>query len=257
VFPLKSSPNWAPFRRAVFEFLIIVTGVLVALTADEWRQEWGERQDLEEHLASVLEEVRANAGTVRIVRSGISSRKISALEAVIAHLESGDSTVADPEALLEEFADSTAVWRPFIVRNQFDALKNSGLLRLARDDDLVNQMSGTFEISQILFDQVNLIQGEYPIVVNQFIPASYQSSLGGMATYSRGGVAPEIALDIGAGDAVALIHDERSRLLRLARSEAAVATAVWYALTRILDDFQQLERLLSDRLGVPSMADEV
>jgi hypothetical protein len=257
VSPFRSSPNWAPLRRAVFEFLIIVTGVLVALTADEWRQERGERQDLNEHLASVLEEVRDNAGTVRIVRSGISGRKIASLEAVIAHLESGDTAVADPEALLREFADSAAVWRPFISRNQFDALKNSGLLRLARDDELDDKLSGTFENPEILFHQVNLIQGDYPIVVNEFIPASYQSTLNSMRTYITNSKAPEMALDIGASEAVALIHFERPRLLSLARGEAAVATAVWYALTRILDDFQELERLLADRLGVPSMADEM
>lgn len=240
-------------RRAVFEFLIIVTGVLVALTADEWRQEWRERQDLEEHLAGVLEEVRDNVDTTSVVRSGISARKIASLEAVIAHLESGETTVADPEALLQEFVDSAALWRPFLSHNRFDALKNSGLLRLAGDENLDDQLSNTFAAPAVLLDQLRVIQGNYPIVVNELIPASYQSSLSGMRAYTRGGTAPEIALDIGDREAVALIHEDRTRLLRLARGEAAVATAVWYALTRIMDDFEELERLLSDRLGVPSI----
>ncbi len=240
-------------RRALFEFLVIVIGVLVALAADEWRQERAELQDLDEHLASVLEEVRDNADTVRVVRGGISARKMAGLESVIAHLESEDPSVPDPEALLKDLAESAAVWRPFISRNSFDALKTSGLLRLARDDGLDDNISSTYEVPEILFGQVALIQGEYPIVVNEFIPSPYQSDLSGMRTYS-GGKAPQIALDIGAAEAVALIHEERARLLRLARSETAVATAVWYALTRILDDFYELEQLLADRLGVPSEA---
>jgi hypothetical protein len=254
MFPFRSNPGWAPVRRATFEFLVIVIGVLVALTADEWRQERGELQDLDEHLASVLEEVRYNAETVRIVRAGISARKIAGLESVIAHLESGEKTVPDPDALLKDLAESAAVWRPFLSRNSFDALKNSGLLRLARDDDLDDTLSGTYQVPEILFDQVALMQGDYPVAVNEFIPSPYHSELSGMRTYS-GGTAPQVALDIGARDAVALIYEDRDRLLKLARGETAVATAVWYALTRILDDFQELDQFLAERLGVPPMAE--
>ena len=56
-----------PIRRAVFEFVVIVTGVLVALAADEWRQERQELRELNSYLVSVLDEVRDNLGTIRII----------------------------------------------------------------------------------------------------------------------------------------------------------------------------------------------
>lgn len=254
MFPFSSIQGLAPMRRAVFEFLVIVIGVLVALAADEWRQTRAELRDLDEHLASVLDEVRDNLSNVSAVRGGISARKIAGLETIIAHLESGETSVADPDALLKSLADSSAVWRPFVSRNRFDALNTSGLLRLAVGDELRDVLAGTYEVPETLLGQVALIQGDYPIVVNEIIPSTYQSSLSGMRSYIRGN-APEIALDISANDAVELIHEDRDRLLRLARGEAAVATAIWYALTRIQADFRELEPLLADRVGVPSEAE--
>ena len=255
MFPFRTTQGWAPMRRAVFEFLVIVIGVLVALAADEWRQTRAEFRDLEEHLTSVLDEVRDNLSNVSAVRGGISARKIAGLETIIAHLESGDTTVSDPDTLLKALADSAAVWRPFVSRNRFDALNTSGLLRLAVGDELRDVLAGTYEVPETLLGQVALMQGDYPIVVNEIIPSTYQSSLSGMRSYIVEGTAPEIAIDIGAEDAVELIHEDRARLLRLARGEAAVATAVWYALTRIQADFRELEPLLADRVGVPSEAD--
>lgn len=245
-----------PIRRAVFEFVVIVTGVLVALAADEWRQERQELRELNSYLVSVLDEVRDNLGTIGIIKSGLTTFKITGLETVIAQLESGDTTVDDPGTFIKQIAFSADTANPWFTYSRFEALKTSGLLRLLEDDDLADGLSSTFQAPQVLLDQVKVLQGDYPIVVNEFIPASSQAELNPLRGYSRE-AAPEIAIDIGAKEAVDLIHQDRDRILRLARGEAALATAKWYALNRLAEQFSELERQLAQRLGVPSRASEI
>ena len=256
MFRLRPDENGDPFRRAVFEFVVIVTGVLVALAADEWREDRQELRELNSYLVSVLDEVRDNLGTIRIVKSALTVRKITGLETVIAQLESGEPGVDDPDAFIRQVAYSADTASPWFTYSRFEALKSSGLLRLLEDDDLADGLSGTYQAPQVLLDQVRVLQGDYPTVVNQFIPASYQAELNPLRDYSRE-AAPEIAIDIGAKEAVDLIHQNRERILRLARGEAALATAKWYALNRLAEQFFEVERQLAQRVGVPSRASEI
>jgi len=127
---------------------------------------------------------------------------------------------------------------------------------LLDDQDLADNISSTYQAPQVLLDQVDAIQGDYPVVAMEFIPASYQAELSTLSGYSWE-PAPEIAIDISATEAVALIQQDRERLLRLARGEAAAATAKWYALNRIKEEFVELETELAERLGVPSEATNI
>jgi hypothetical protein len=256
VFRSRGESGGEPVRRAVFEFVVIVTGVLVALAADEWRQERQELRELNSYLVSVLDEVRDNLGTIRIIRSALTTLKIAGLETVIAQLESGDTTVDDPEGFIRQIALSADITNPWFTYSRFEALKTSGLLRLLENDDLADSLSSTFQAPQVLLDPVKVLQGDYPIVVNELIPASYQAELNPLRGYSRE-AAPEIVIDIGANEAVDLIHQDRERILRLARGEAALATAKWYALNRLAEQFFGLEKQLAKRLGVPSKASEI
>jgi len=238
-------------RRAGFEFVAIVMGVLVALTGDQWRQDHQEIRELNEYLASVLSEVQSNIRTVRWIRSSVTTFKIPALETVIAYLESGDTTVDDPDALIRALAISSLAANPWFTRNRFDALKNSGLLRQLDDPELADGMSSSFQAPQVLLSQVDLIQGDYPAVVNEIVPATEQPDLNMMRGYAWGDEQPAaIAIDISSQEAIELMNQDRERLLRLARGEAAVATAKWYAFLRIEQQFSELEKALAERLGV-------
>jgi len=251
MFRLRTLADGESLRRAGFEFVVIVMGVLVALTGDQWRQDHQETRELDGYLASVLSEVQSNLRTVRWIRTSLTVRKIPALETVIAYLESGDTSVDDPDALLRALAVSSWGAHPWFTRNRFDALKNSGLLRQLGDEELADGMSSTFQAPQVLLDQVELIQGDYPVVVNEIIPATDQPELNAMRGYAWGDAMPAaIAIDISPKEAIELMNQDRERLLRLARGEAAVATAKWYAFLRIEQQFSEVEQALAKRLGV-------
>ncbi|MDH3914682.1 MAG: hypothetical protein OEU49_00455 [Chromatiales bacterium] len=247
MFKFRSGPGDHPIQRAVFEFLVIVTGVLVALAVDEWRQERAEIRELNQHLISLLDEVESNLESITYIRVSLTQVKIPGLETVIAHLESGETTVDDADEFLKAFADSTLLAVSWFARNRFDALKNSGSLRML-DPDIAGDISSAFEAPEILLPQVVRLQGGYPVFAQQFIPADDQSELNSLRYYLVDTTAPEFVFDISADEAIDLIHENRDELLLLARGEAAAVTANWYALKRLEIEFSALKELLESQI---------
>lgn len=247
---LKNRFDESALGRAVFEFLIIVTGVLVALAVDEWRQERAEVRELNQHLLSLLEEVEHNLEAVTFIRVSLTQVKTPGLETVIAHLESGDETVDDPGEFLHALADSTLLATPWFTTSRFEALRNSGTMRLL-DPALAGDISGTFGAPGLLLSQVERLQGDYSLTAQQFIPAPMHSEVSPLREYIPESSAPAVVLDISDDQAIALIYENRERLLMLARGEGAAVTAKWYALKRIEEEFselrEQLETVLAER----------
>jgi len=163
-------------------------------------------------------------------------RKIENLQTVLNFLNDPEAEVADPPALLHAFARSTSSARPWLVDNQYQALQNSGNVRLMRklQPDLV--LSSVYEGPDVLFSQDERIRGTYPVVVNELIPAQLQSEFSQLKGYARDAAAPVMMDDTDLAKAVEAIRARRVELLGLARNEAAVTTGRWYALTRISED---------------------
>lgn len=205
-------------------------------------------RELNQHLASLLDEVEQNMGTLEYIRVSLTQVKTPGLETVIAHLESGDESVDDPHEFLRAFAASTLLAIPWFTSSRFEALRNSGGLRML-DPKLAGAISGTFSSPEILLSQVDQLQGEYPLVAQQFIPATLHSELSSLREYIPEAVAPGVVFDISDKQAIALIFENRERLLMLARGESATVTAKWYALKRIGNEFAGLKQALEVALA--------
>lgn len=218
------------------EFLTIVVGVLIALAVDGWRQDREELRVAREHLSDVTAELRQNLCTVERIRALQLPRKMENLQTVLQFLNDPEAEVEDPAALLKAFARSTAASKPWLVDNQYQALQNSGNVRLLRklQPDLV--LSGLYEGPEVLFSQVERIQGPYPVVINELIPAQLQAEFSQIRGYAMGENAPALVDDADLARAIEAIRVRRPELLALARNEAAVATGRWYALTRLSND---------------------
>ncbi len=223
-------------QKLAAEFLTIVLGVLIALGVDGWRQDREELKVASEHLRDITAELRQNLCTVERIRMRHMPRKIENLQTVLNFLNDPQAEVADPAALLHAFARSTSSARPWLVDNQYQALQNSGNVRLMRklQPDLV--LSSVYEGPDVLFSQDERIRGTYPVVVNELIPAQLQSEFSQLKGYARDATAPILIDDTDLAKAVEAIRARRVELLGLARNEAAVTTGRWYALTRISED---------------------
>jgi hypothetical protein len=158
-------------KRLAAELLIIVIGILLALGVDEWRQDRAELRVVGEHLSNVAAELRSNLCSVERIRARALQRKLDGLQVVLRFLQDPAPVVEDPAAVLQSFARSSSGAMPWLADNQYQALQNSGNARLV--DELVPglRLAGTYEGPRVLFAQVERIQGAYPIVVNELMPA--------------------------------------------------------------------------------------
>jgi len=225
-------------RKSLGEFLTIVVGVLIALAVDGWRQDREELRVASEHLSDVTAELRQNLCTVERIRTLQMQRKMANLQIVLQFLNDPEADVEDPAALLQAFARSTVAARPWLVDNQYQALQNSGNVRLLRKLQPELVLSGLYEGPEVLFSQVERIQGRYPVVINELIPAQLQAEFSQLSLYAMGERAPVLVDDADLARAIEAIRARRPELLALARNEAAVATGRWYALARLSNDLK-------------------
>ena len=249
-------PGAQTARHFLVEFLIVVAGILVALGVDQWRSDRQELRIAEEHLSDVAEEVRQNLCTIHRIQVRAMERKFASLQTAISFLGDPAAPVADPAALIEAFATSVQRSRPWIVDNQYQALQNSGDIRLVRRLLPDSAISAIYEAPNVLFPQVDRLQGAYPVVVSGLVPAQLQNQTNPMAGYAGGAQAPTLVDDADLDHAVEAIRARRVELLALARNEAAVATASWFVLERLSADHKMLLEQLApwDRSTQPVAA---
>jgi hypothetical protein len=233
------------WKSLAAEFFVVVVGILVALAVDGWRQDREELRVANEHLSDLAAEIHVNLWTIDRVLNHMLTRKRAALETVLAFLNQPDAPVPDVEQLLMAFAQSAASATPWLSDAQFQSLRDTGDLRLLRDPDLTSDISSAYAAPQVLLSQVARMQGNYPAVVNELIPAYMQPEVNSMRGYLRRSIAPPIKDSTDANAALAGIRARRSELLPLARAEAAVATAQWYAVKRLKDNFEKLLKNLA------------
>lgn len=123
---LWASPLW---RRAVGEFLLIVSGVLVAL----WVNNWNTARDRDRTAAALLRSVgRAIAGDLALLRaadSGYRARE-SRMQALVDHLRAGR---AYADSLESSFGAVFGLWSVALNRAPYEALKASDLSLISSD----------------------------------------------------------------------------------------------------------------------------
>lgn len=230
---------WGPrVKRLAGELFVIVTGILLALGVDEWRQDREEIRVVEEHLTDIAAEMRSNLCTVERVRVRQWQRKSDGLQSILRFLGDPKAVVDDPAALLQAFARSSAATIPWLVDNQYQALQNSGNARLVDKLQPGLRLAGVYEGPEVLFAQVDRLQGAYPVVVHELIPAQLQPEISPLHGYFADATAPALEDDGDLVRAVERIRGRRIELLDLARNEAAVTTAKWYALQRLKRDYE-------------------
>ena len=249
-------PGAQTLRHFIIEFLIVVAGILVALGVDQWRNDRQELRVAEEHLSDVAEEARQNLCTIHRIQARAMERKFASLQTVISFLSDPAAPATDPAALIGAFADSVQRSRPWIVDNQYQALQNSGDIRLVRRLLPNSAISAIYEAPNVLYPQVDRLQGDYPVVVSGLIPAQLQNQTNPMAGYALGAQAPSLVDDADMAHAVETIRARRVELLAMARNEAAVATANWFVLERLTSDHKMLLEQLApwDRSTQPVAA---
>ena len=227
-------------KKLAAELITIILGVLIALGVDDWRQGREEMAIANDHLVDLTAELRGNLCTVERIRERHVNRKLADLQTVIAFLNDPAAKVDDPAELLEAFASSGGTSLPWLVDNQYQALQNSGNVRLVRRLHSTVRVGAIYEAPQVLFSQAERIQGNYPVLVNELLPAQLQPQLNTLRGYVRDEtiLAPTVADDPDLAKAIENIRAHRDELLPMARNEVAATTSRWYALKRLSNEMK-------------------
>jgi hypothetical protein len=248
-------------KRLAAELVTIILGVLIALGVDDWRQGREEAHVATEHLVDLTSEMRQNLCTVERIRVRHLPRKMENLQTVLTFLNDPNAKVDDPKELLHAFARSTAASRPWLVDNQYQALQNSGNVRLVRKLQPTLELSAIYQAPDVLLSQAERIQSRYPIVVNELLPAQLQAEFSQLRGYVRSGPeneVPRLVDDADLAQAIETIRTRRVELLALARNEAAVTTGRWFALTRLSTDMKDMvKKMTSWDRSTMSLEDEL
>jgi hypothetical protein len=227
-------PFGGTLRDTLFEFVIIVIGVMVALGADSWRQEREEQERLRDHLTAIVGEIDQNLFSVNIIRNEVIPVKQEQLEAVLALLHTAGPEDLDSHAFLRTLSGSARSAKPWFSHSRYDAVLSADGFRHLADPQLEAVIASLYSAPGALFSQVDQSRGDYAVKVSRLVPASMVRDLNYMRDYvSPDELAPVVADPLTPAGALPAVFQQRQELAALARNEVNYATGTWYALARI------------------------
>jgi hypothetical protein len=241
------------FGQSIVEIVLIVVGVLIALWVDEWRSDLAEREAIQLHLTGIVGEVDSNRWTLHRVRDAGIPRQIAALEYVIEILDQPDPKIEDPEHFIETLIGSATIRSPWFKQASFESFRTSEHYHSSHIQGIASVISDAYEAQTVLYRDRFSDRDVYKDTVSRLVPMRYQSEHNDMRTYTPARFsAPMIADEKQTAQVIATILDKQTELVQLARIKAERITAKWYAMTRIILEFQILR---DDILNHPLMED--
>lgn len=153
-------------RSTLFEFIIIVLGVLVALGVDSWQQEREEFKRLQRYLVALISEIDQNMYSITIIKNIVIPEKLELLENVIVALETSDTDTLSSEEFLGAIIRSTSNAELWFSRNSYDAIINAGGFKRLKERDLEALISNVFTAPRVLLGQAKHLRGDYPKLVS-------------------------------------------------------------------------------------------
>jgi len=160
-----------PWGRLVGEFVVIVTGVLVALAADSWNDRRLERVEEREYLERLFASVARDTTNYVSILSWIDQK-----EAGLARLDSVLSSSAASYDADQLLVDLTAApnygWNvgPIAAEATFEDLRSSGKLGLIRNPDLRNAILEYYWEAETEDRRLMARRTGYPLASYELVP---------------------------------------------------------------------------------------
>lgn len=131
-------------RTSLAEGLLIVVSVLIALAAEDWRQEVRDREVEGDYLAAIAEGLRSDTAEIQAVIE-YSSRRAVYTRLVLETVLSGEPP-ANPQDFLIGIEASSRFLAPGLAREAYDDLLGSGQLNLIRNRQLRRQATSYYQV---------------------------------------------------------------------------------------------------------------
>ncbi|MEJ2482120.1 MAG: hypothetical protein P8049_03130 [Gemmatimonadota bacterium] len=130
------------------EIVVIVAGVLIALTIDSW---WSAREDADRgraYLVRIEEDLRADVGALE-TRLAYNAGVQRFLDAAEAHLVTGTMRDGSAWRTVVAYWHASQIWPYVSTTRTYDEMRNSGDLGLIRDPDLRAALATYYSESEV------------------------------------------------------------------------------------------------------------
>ncbi len=167
--------NWA---YAVGELIIVVAGVLIALTVDQWNSDRLERVEEEEIIDGFLSDLREDIEDISIGLE-ILPEKETRLLRISSSLETFDHRPNDISRFFEDIVGSTPYgWNQARARRTtLDEVLGSGKFGLIRDAALRVKISEYYDFDLSVSNRINERETEYPSLAYRLVPRSTEGEV--------------------------------------------------------------------------------
>lgn len=158
-----------PVGRLAAEFVVIVTGVLLALAVDEWRESVGERAAEAQYVSRLIDDLTTDSvGSVVLIEAGMA--KAAALDTVLRALSDTAEIRRSPSSAWPNMR--FAYTRPPPQTTTFDELRNTGGLSLIRSDELRFEIGNTYRLLGHHYARLDDRRSGVPFTVAELFPSS-------------------------------------------------------------------------------------
>ena len=167
--------NWA---YAVGELIIVVAGVLIALTVDQWNSDRLERVEEVEIIDGFLSDLREDIEDISLGLE-ILPEKETRLLRISSSLETFDHRPNDISRFLEDIVGSTPYgWNQARARRTtLDEVLGSGKFGLIRDAALRVKISEYYDFDLSVSNRINERETEYPSLAYRLVPRSTEGEV--------------------------------------------------------------------------------
>jgi len=167
--------NWA---YAVGELIIVVAGVLIALTVDQWNSDRLERVEEVEIIDGFLSDLREDIEDISLGLE-ILPEKETRLLRISSSLETFDHRPNDISRFLEDIVGSTPYgWNQARARRtSLDEVLGSGKFGLIRDAALRVRISEYYDFELSVSNRINERETEYPSLAYRLVPRSTEGEV--------------------------------------------------------------------------------
>ena len=146
---------------AIGEIVLIVVGIMIALEANEWKEEHRDRIEGKEVLVRITEEVRASLRFNSELQSVVQIKNEALM--VVREAIKGNP-IKDKTVFLSKVSDSLRhdMDHPFVPRTTFDEIVDSGKLSLIRNIELRNHIMHYYNRMETMDRSFMAKTGDYP-----------------------------------------------------------------------------------------------
>ena len=132
------------FKYAIGEIILVVIGILIALSINSWNEERKKGIQGKEYVSEIYSDVKKDILKINTILEQLETNKTTSRQ-ILEILESEDKHIADSSLFVKNVLNTNAVIDVRRQSNTWDELSSSGRISMINNDSLDNQLKTFYE----------------------------------------------------------------------------------------------------------------